>query len=83
MLPYGYDPQNYGGKVWWNENNIEMRTIWGTQADYDKHILQGGTWEEYEELVKLRMKSLEEKILEDLSVATKKAFDSLDNGKTR
>ena len=47
MLPCGYDPKNYGGKIWWNENNPIMRIIWGTQADYDKHIQKGGTWEEY------------------------------------
>lgn len=52
MLPNGYDPKNYNGKVWWNENNPEMREIWGTQEDYDNHIKQGGTWEEYVQLVK-------------------------------
>ena len=35
MLPFGYDPKNYGGIIWWNENDPEIRAIWGTQADYD------------------------------------------------
>lgn len=47
MLPFGYDPKNYGGRIWWNENDPGMRAIWGTQAGYDKHIQQGGTWKEY------------------------------------
>ena len=47
MLPRGYDPKNYGGKIWWNENNPEMRKYWGTQKDYDKHVQNGGTWAEY------------------------------------
>lgn len=28
MLPYKYNPENYGGKVWWNEENPEMREKW-------------------------------------------------------
>lgn len=58
MLPFGYDPKNYGGIIWWNENDPEIRAIWGTQADYDKHIQQGGTWKEYEALVHERMIAL-------------------------
>lgn len=58
MLPFGYDPKNYGGIIWWNENDPEIRAIWGTQADYDKHIQQGGTWKEYEALVDERMIAL-------------------------
>ena len=54
MLPFGFDPKNYNGKIWWNENNPEMRAIWGTQEDYDKHIKQGGNWKEYEDLAKKR-----------------------------
>ena len=52
MLPFGYDPKNYGGRIWWNENDPGMRAILGTQVDYDKHIQQGGTWKEYEEMAK-------------------------------
>ena len=58
MLPFGYDPKNYGGIIWWNENDPEIRAIWGTQADYDKHIQQGGTWKEYEALADERMIAL-------------------------
>ena len=58
MLPFGYDPKNYGGRIWWNENDPGMRAIWGTQADYDKHIQQGGNWKEYEDLAKERMLTL-------------------------
>lgn len=57
MLPKGYDPANYGGKIWWNEDNSEMREIWGTQEDYDKHIESGGNWSDYEEKVKAKQKS--------------------------
>ncbi len=35
MLPFKYNPENYGGKIWWNDKNPEMREIWGTQEDYD------------------------------------------------
>lgn len=58
MLPMGYNPANYGGKIWWNENNPRMRLIWGTQEDYDNHVQQGGTWEEYEYAARLRMSSI-------------------------
>ena len=58
MLPFGYDPKNYGGKIWWNENDPKMRAIFGTQADYDRHIAQGGTWKEYENIVKDRIFAL-------------------------
>ncbi len=60
MLPKGYNPKNYGGKVWWNEENPRMRAIWGTQADYDRHIEQGGTWKEYVEKARIRMADLKE-----------------------
>jgi hypothetical protein len=64
MLPLGYDPQNYGGEIWWNEHNPKMRAIWGTQKDYDAHIQNGGTWEEYAHLVQTRMNAIiEEKDL--------------------
>ena len=55
MLAKGYNPANYGGKVWWNENNEGMRAIWGTQTDYDEHIKNGGTWEEYAIAARARM----------------------------
>ena len=64
MLPYGYDPANYKGKIWWNENNLEIRAIWGTQADYDKHIKQGGTWQEYLLIVKKRYEAFRNEITE-------------------
>jgi len=57
MLVYGADPQKDGGKVWWNENNPRMRSIWGTQEDYDRHVQQGGTWDEYKTLAESRMSS--------------------------
>ena len=57
MINGGYNPINYGGKVWWNEENPEMREIWGTQADYDNHIKNGGTWEEYQEMAEIRMEN--------------------------
>lgn len=60
MLPRGYDPANYGGKVWWNENNPEMRAIWETQESYDRHIQQGGTWETYVQLVKVQIEKKNE-----------------------
>ncbi len=65
MLPNGYNPANYGGKVWWNENNPEMRAIWGTQESYDRHIQQGGTWNSYVELIKERIESEKKKELQE------------------
>lgn len=58
VLPFGYDPKNYDGRIWWNENNPRMRAIWGTQAEYNKHIQQGGTWLEYEKMARERMNAL-------------------------
>jgi len=58
MLPFGYDPKYYGGKIWWNENEPGMRAIWGTQNDYDKHIQAGGTWEQYEAIVMKKINAL-------------------------
>ena len=58
MLPFGYDPKNYGGRIWWNENNPEMRAIWGTQTDYDNHVQKGGTWLEYEKIAGKRIEAL-------------------------
>ncbi len=69
MLPKGYDPKNYGGKVWWNEENPGMRAIWGTQEDYDRHIEQGGTWKEYVEQARIRMTVLKEQQSEIPEVA--------------
>ena len=60
MLPFGYDPKHYGGKIWWNENNPGMRAIWGSQADYDKHVQKGGTWLEYEKIVGKRIEALKQ-----------------------
>lgn len=60
MLDRGYNPANYGGKIWWNENDPKMRAIWGTQEDYDRYISEGGTWKEYEIAAKLRMVALKE-----------------------
>lgn len=54
MLPFGYNPANYEGIIWWNENDPGMREIWGTQEEYDKHIQEGGTWGEYMEKVQKR-----------------------------
>ncbi len=62
MLPFGYDPKNYGGKIWWNENNPEMKDRWGTQEDYDSFIAQGGTWQEYVELIQSKIKENENNI---------------------
>lgn len=59
MLPFGYDPKNYGGKIWWNEKNPSMRAIWGTQSDYDKHVQQGGSWKEYATIARKRMEALD------------------------
>lgn len=67
MLPFGYDPKSYGGTVWWNENNPQMRAIWGTQEDYDKHVAQGGTWKEYEEKVAKRVEAVKQVIAESES----------------
>ncbi len=64
MLPFGYDPKNYGGTVWWNENNPQMRAIWGTQEDYNNHVAQGGTWKEYEEKVGKIVEELKEVLAE-------------------
>ena len=61
MLPYKYNPENYGGKVWWNEENPEMREKWGTQEDYDKFKANGGTWLEYVEYRK-SIKKLQKKL---------------------
>lgn len=47
MLPYGYNPANYDGKIWWNEHDEGMRKQWGTQETYDIHVANGGTWQEY------------------------------------
>ena len=55
MLPFGYNPENYGGKVWWNDKNPEMRKIWGTQEEYDNFKKNGGTWEQYEQIVRNRL----------------------------
>lgn len=55
MLPLGYNPENYGGKVWWNDKNPEMREIWGTQEEYDNFKKNGGTWEQYEQIVRNRI----------------------------
>lgn len=60
MFAFGYNPENYGGRIWWNEQNPQMRAIWGTQEDYDKYIKQGGTWEQYAELANERLNSLRE-----------------------
>ena len=61
MLPYGYNPENYGGKVWWNDKNPEMREIWGTQEEYDNFKKNGGTWEQYEQIVHNRLASRKSK----------------------
>ena len=55
MLPLGYNPENYGGKVWWNDKDPEMREIWGTQEEYDNFKKNGGTWEQYEQIVRNRI----------------------------
>ena len=57
MLPLGYDPENYGGKVWWNDKNPKMREIWGTQEEYDNFKKNGGTWEQYVQIVNKRIAS--------------------------
>jgi hypothetical protein len=57
MLPRGYNPENYGGKIWWNDQNPEMREIWGTQEDYDNFKRNGGTWAQYEQICKKRLES--------------------------
>lgn len=59
MLPRGYNPANYDGKVLWNEESPIMQAVWGTQEDYNKHLAQGGTWEEYQAAAQLRLKELE------------------------
>ena len=61
MLPYKYDPENYGGKVWWNEENPEMREKWGTHEEYDKFKANGGSWVEYVEYRK-NIKKLQKKL---------------------
>lgn len=61
MLPFGYNPENYGGKVWWNEENPEMKEKWGTQEEYDKFKENGGTWLEYVEYRK-SIKKLQKKL---------------------
>ena len=65
MRPFGYNPENYNGKIWWNEDNPEMRAIWGTQSDYDKHVAQGGSWSEYEEKAKKRAVAMESLVNEN------------------
>ena len=62
MLPFKYNPENYGGKIWWNDKNPEMREIWGTQEDYDIFIKNGGTWEQYEHIVRNKMINKEKKL---------------------
>ena len=62
MLPFKYNPENYGGKIWWNDKNPEMREIWGTQEDYDIFIKNGGTWEQYEQIVRNKMINKEKKL---------------------
>ena len=57
MLPYVYDPENFEGKIWWNENNPKMREIWGTQEDYDNFKMNGGTWLEYEQMIQNKFAS--------------------------
>ena len=57
MLPFGYNPENYGGKIWWNDQNPVMREIWGTQEDYDNFKMNGGTWKQYEQIVQNRIES--------------------------
>lgn len=52
MLPEGYNPKNYDNKIWWNENNEEMKEKWGSQEEYDLHIKNGGTWEDYVQIRK-------------------------------
>lgn len=59
MIPGGYNPKNHNGKIWWNENNPEMRAIWGTQESYDEHIRQGGSWGSYFELCRSRINEQE------------------------
>ena len=65
MLPFGYNPENYNGKIWWNENNPEMSAIWGTQSEYDKFISQGGNWDEYVNLVRKRMDAIKKLMIEE------------------
>lgn len=62
MLSFKYNPENYGGKIWWNDKNPEMREIWGTQEDYDIFIKNGGTWEQYEQIVRNKMINKEKKL---------------------
>ncbi len=57
MLPFGYNPENYGGKIWWNDKNPKMREIWGTQEDYDNFKKNGGTWQQYEQIARNRIAS--------------------------
>ena len=59
MLPYGYNPEDYEGKIWWNDRNPKMREIWGTQEDYDNFKKNGGTWEQYIQIVQERIASKE------------------------
>lgn len=59
MLPFGYDSKQYNGKIWWNDENPTMRFIWGTQEDYDNHIKNGGTWQEYINMVNKRIISFQ------------------------
>lgn len=67
MLPFKYDPENYGGKIWWNDKNPEMREIWGTQEDYDNFKKNGGTWEQYEQIVQNKMINKDNKLNDTLS----------------
>ena len=62
MIQFKYNPENYGGKIWWNDKNPEMREIWGTQEDYDIFIKNGGTWEQYEQIVRNKMINKEKKL---------------------
>ena len=54
MLPLGYDPENYGGRVWWAQDNPGMCAIWGTQESYDKFKVMGGKWWQYANIAKQR-----------------------------
>lgn len=62
MIQFKYNPENYGGKIWWNDKNPEMREIWGTQEDYDNFKKNGGTWEQYEQIVRNKMINKEKKL---------------------
>ena len=72
MLPFGYNPENYGGKVWWNDKNPKMREIWGTQEDYDNFKKNGGTWEQYEQIVKNKLASKEIQPSNNSNIETEK-----------